>query len=124
MLTPWPKERPALEPSEPRAAHLRVGLEDVVLDAALRAELLCTQQTAVLPHQVVPLQDTSAQRPDVGPQASPVGTRSPSPSQDHHLCRDRVGQPQLMWMGARRVGFRDPWEWEEAGTQGKGGSPL
>lgn len=41
----------------PEPTHLRVGLEDVVLDPALGAELLGTQQAAVLPHQVVPLQD-------------------------------------------------------------------
>lgn len=48
------------------ATHLCVGLEDVVLDATLRAELLRTQQTAVLSHQVVSLQDMGSSAPGVG----------------------------------------------------------
>lgn len=40
-----------------------MGLKDVVLDTTLRAELFGTQQAAVLPHQVVPLQSTVVQYP-------------------------------------------------------------
>lgn len=55
---PGPRPAPSMGLSHqaPSLPHLCVRLEDVVLDATLRAELLGTQQAAVLPHQVVPLQ--------------------------------------------------------------------
>lgn len=59
-LTQTSPPTPTPAPHTGCATHLCVGLEDVVLDATLRAELLRTQQTAVLPHQVVSLQDTAA----------------------------------------------------------------
>ena len=84
----------ALTPG-PSLTHLRVGLENVVLDATLGAELLGTQQTAVLPHQVVPLEGTGQSGPwRLAPTTGPWRTRS---------TQTQPGPPQsvwLIWMGA------------------------
>lgn len=90
----------------PRPTHLCVGLEDVVLDPALGAELLCAQQAAVLPHQVVPLQDrcptatrgarrqTAASAGALGKGRSPLlRAPRPRPGQQAHLCPCRRGTP-------------------------------
>lgn len=73
-------------PAGLRPSHLRVGLENVVLDAALRAELLRTQQTAVLPHKVVSLQGKGRPAPEIGPRPQPLKTRSSKELQGPWSC--------------------------------------
>lgn len=144
--------RPPTQPTAraglaPGPTHLCVGLEDVVLDSALGAELLRTQQAAVLPHQVVPLQDTcptptrgarrqtAASAGALGKGRSPLlRAPHPRPGQQAHLCPRRRGTPAGRTCDGLRAGpggcqypgpgwpsgTADPWLVEGADPQGWG----